>query len=222
MAHRHVHRVKVTDGSDESYKRHGADARAADEEPQAELETEAEASCELDPAQETINQETDPSTAPAEGPDDLQRALEAEKERADQEHDRYLRALADFSNYKRRQEEQQASRRDFAARELILKVLNVMDDFERARQSAEEAHSFDALSEGLSLTIRKLHSILEAEGVKPIEAVGQPFDPMFHEAVMRVEDSEHPENTVVGELQKGYTMKDEVIRPAMVTVAVES
>lgn len=146
--------------------------------------------------------------------------LEAERVRADQEHDRYLRALAEFSNYRRRQEEQAGRLRQAAARDLILKLLNVVDDFERALKAADESSSFEALHNGLELTERKLRDILASEGVEPIEAEGQQFDPLLHEAVMRVEDSEHEDNTVVAEMQKGYTMGGEVLRPSRVMVAM--
>lgn len=152
--------------------------------------------------------------------EELRAALEAEKQRADHEHDLHLRAVAEFRNFRKREEDRQASLRQFASRELILKLLVIVDDFERALASAADSEDFDALYQGLSLTVRKLEDMLEAEGVRPIEAIGQEFDPMVHEAVMRVEDSERPDNTVVGELQKGYTMGSEVIRPSRVSVAV--
>jgi|DewCreStandDraft_4_1066084.scaffolds.fasta_scaffold00654_54 molecular chaperone GrpE len=151
---------------------------------------------------------------------DLLAQLEAERARAEEEHQRYLRALADFANYKKRVAEQEARARQFATRELVLKILPIIDDFERALSSAEESQSFEALRDGLVMTLRKLMSVLESEGVQPIEAVGREFDPSMHEAVMRVEDSEHPENTIVHELQKGYTLASEVIRPSRVSVAV--
>lgn len=151
---------------------------------------------------------------------DLLAQLEAERARAEEEHQRYLRALADFANYKKRVAEQEARARQFATRELVLKILPIIDDFERALTSAEESQSFEALRDGLVMTLRKLMSVLESEGVQPIEAVGHEFDPSKHEAVMRVEDSEHPENTIVHELQKGYTLASEVIRPSRVSVAV--
>ncbi|BCW98738.1 MAG: nucleotide exchange factor GrpE [Armatimonadota bacterium] len=151
---------------------------------------------------------------------DLLAQLEAERARAEEEHQRYLRALADFANYKKRVAEQEARARQFATRELVLKILPIIDDFERALTSAEESQSFEALRDGLVMTLRKLMSVLESEGVQPIEAVGREFDPSMHEAVMRVEDSEHPENTIVHELQKGYTLASEVIRPSRVSVAV--
>jgi molecular chaperone GrpE len=168
------------------------------------------------PAQEDTLEEA----AGAAGSGDLLAQLEAERARAEEEHQRYLRALADFANYKKRVAEQESRLRQFATRELVLKILPIIDDFERALTSAEESQSFEALRDGLVMTLRKLMTVLESEGVQPIEAVGREFDPSMHEAVMRVEDSEHPENTIVHELQKGYTLASEVIRPSRVSVAV--
>lgn len=153
---------------------------------------------------------------------DLLEAVEAEKARAEEEHARYLRALADFANYKKRVNEREHQLRQFATRELILKLLPIIDDFERALAAASESQSFEALHDGLQMTLKKLLGALQAEGVEPIASEGQEFDPTLHEAVMRIEDSEHPENTVVHEIQKGYKLSSEVIRPARVAVAVST
>ena len=184
------HRVKITDGSDDSGQQ-----------------------------DETVQQDVAEEAA-AEAIEALQAALEEATARADHEHDLHLRAVAEFRNFRRREAERQDAQRQFASRELVLKLLAIVDDFERALESAGRSQDFDALYEGLGLTVRKLAEMLDAEGVRPIEAVGQQFDPAVHEAVMRVEDSEHPDNTVVAELQKGYTMGSEVIRPSRVSVAV--
>lgn len=184
------HRVKITDGSDDSGRQ-----------------------------EETVQPEAAEEVA-AEDIEALKAALEDATARADHEHDLHLRALAEFRNFRRRETERQDAVRQFASRELVLKLLAIVDDFERALESAAKSQDFDALHEGLDLTVRKLAEMLEGEGVRPIEAVGQQFDPAMHEAVMRVEDSEHPDNTVVDELQKGYTMDSEVIRPSRVSVAV--
>ena len=190
------HKVKITDGTEECT---GAQEQTAPvDEPQAE---------------EAAEQGLDELTV-------LRETLQAESRRADEEHERCLRALADFANYRRRQEEMRSSLKSLATRELILKLLAVVDDFERALASSDKTQSFDALHDGLQLTLKKIAGVLEAEGVQPIEAVGQEFNPELHEAVMRVEDGEHPDNTVVHELQKGYTQAGDVIRPARVTVAV--
>ena len=151
----------------------------------------------------------------------LRAELEAARTAVEEEHSNYLRAMADFTNFKRRRQEEFESHVQFANQELILKLLPIMDNFERALQAAQEKHSFDALAEGVSLTLRQLQESLEKEGVKPIEAVGREFDPMMHEAVMRVESDEHPDNTVVEEVEKGYTQNSRVIRPARVKVAMK-
>jgi molecular chaperone GrpE len=151
---------------------------------------------------------------------ELEAELDAARKAAEQEHDHYLRALADFSNFKRRRQEELESHIQFANQELILKLLPIIDNFERALQAAQEQHSFDSLAAGVELTLRQLKDMLQKEGVVPIDAVGQEFDPAIHEAVMSVESDEHPDNTVVEELQKGYMQKSRVIRPARVKVSV--
>ncbi len=150
----------------------------------------------------------------------LKSELEEERAKTAAESEQRLRALADFANYRRRHEEDKARLMQFATQEIILKILPVIDNFERALESAEQNHNFDSLVEGVRLTIKQLRDILEQEGVKQIESVGQEFDPTMHEAVMRVETEEYPENTVIEELQSGYTQGDRVIRPARVKVAV--
>lgn len=152
---------------------------------------------------------------------ELEAELDTARKVAEQEHDSYLRALADFSNFKRRRQEELESHIQFANQELILKLLPIIDNFERALQAAQEQHSFDSLASGVELTLRMLQDMLQKEGVEPIEAVGQEFDPTVHEAVMSVESDEHPDNTVVEELQKGYMQKSRVIRPARVKVSVK-
>jgi molecular chaperone GrpE len=151
--------------------------------------------------------------------DRMRLELDNERVLTAEEHDRYLRALADFSNFKRRHQEDYAQAMKFASRELILKILPIIDNFERAVSAAEQQHSFDSLAEGVKLTLRQFNDLLEREGIESIESVGQEFDPMFHEAVQRVETDEYPENTVVGEVQTGYKQGDQVIRPARVRVA---
>lgn len=147
--------------------------------------------------------------------------LEETRKQVSEEHDRYLRALADFSNYRRRHQDEYAQALQTGTREVILKMLPVLDNFERAVEASEQQHSYESLIEGVLLIQRQLNDLLEKEGVKPIEAVGQEFDPMLHDAIMRVETDEYPENTIVEELQKGYIQDDKVLRPAKVKVAVQ-
>lgn len=145
--------------------------------------------------------------------------LEEERKRTKEEHDQHLRALADFSNYRRRHQEEYKETVKFACQELILKILPAIDNFERALQAAEQSKNFDSLVDGVRLTLKQLKDVLEREGVQVIDAEGQEFDPMVHEAVMRMETDEYPENTVVEVFQPGYTHHGKVIRPSRVKVA---
>lgn len=146
--------------------------------------------------------------------------LDEERKHVAEEHDRHLRALADFSNYRRRHQDDYNQAAQFASQELILKILPAIDNFERALEATEQNHSYESLLEGVKLTLRQLHDIIEKEGVQPIKSVGEQFDPSMHEAVMRVETDDYPENTIVEELQPGYVQNDKIIRPARVKVAV--
>jgi molecular chaperone GrpE len=155
----------------------------------------------------------------AERIEQLERELE-EARRADEEHrNNWHRSAADFANYKRRTDEERATLSQFANAVLIGKLLSVLDDFDRALESvpAEQAH--DPWAEGVQLVERKLRNVLESEGVTPIEAVGQAFDPNLHEAVVHEDTADHPDNEVIGELQRGYRLHDRVIRPSLVRVA---
>lgn len=149
----------------------------------------------------------------------LRARIEELEKQVEQERGQYLRTLADFQNFRRRNEEQRGELHQFANRELILGLLPVLDNFERALASAEKSQSYEALVSGVTLILRQLQDFLKKNGVEAIEALGKEFDPNYHEAVMRVEDSEQPENTVVDELQRGYTMHSRVLRPSMVKVA---
>src|SRR5688500_10424595 len=151
----------------------------------------------------------------------LEERIRQLEKQLEEEHNLYLRTLADFQNFRRRQEEENRQIRQIANRELILSLLPVIDNFERALNAAEQSRSYEALIGGVALTLRQMQDFLKKNGVEAIDSVGQEFDPNFHEAVMRVEDSEHPENTVVEELQRGYSMNDRVLRPSMVTVATK-
>lgn len=152
----------------------------------------------------------------------MQKQLRELSDQFEAARDQYLRTLADFQNFRRRTEEQKAELVRFANRELVAQLLPILDNFERAMQSAAQSQNYEALMSGVSLTYRQLQEFLQKNGVQPIEALGAEFDPNVHEAVMRVEDGEHPENTVVEELQRGYTMHGRVVRPSMVKVARSS
>jgi molecular chaperone GrpE len=130
----------------------------------------------------------------------------------------WQRSAADFANYKRRTEEERTTVAQFASSILIGKLLSVLDDFDRALDNVP-ADAHDPWVEGVRLVERKLRSVLEGEGVTPIEAIGHPFDPNVHVAVVHVETADAPDNQVIGELQRGYRLHDRVLRPALVKVA---
>ena len=142
----------------------------------------------------------------------LQRQLDEVREQSEQNLHNWQRSAADFANFKRRSEEEANALGEFARAMLITKLLGVLDDFDRALESVpNEAH--EGWVEGIRLVERKLRGVLESEGVTQIEALGQPFDPNLHEAVVHEETSDHPDNTVIAELQRGYRLRDRVIRP---------
>lgn len=155
------------------------------------------------------------SAADAAAPDD--RAAQLQQE-VDEYKNNWLRATADFKNYKRRAEGERDDLIRNANAGLILKLLPIMDDFERAISHIPAEIENNPWLEGVKLVQRKLQTVLEGQGVQAIEAVGTEFDPNFHEAVLYEEtDSDHP-NMVVEELQRGYKLGDRVLRPTMVKV----
>ena len=149
----------------------------------------------------------------------LKDRLEAAEKQAEEEHDRFLRTLAEFDNFRKRSREEFQQVCSFAIEDLIIRLLPVLDNFERAIKTAEEIKDYDALHGGVILILRQLRDILTKEGVTPIEAQGKSFDPNLHEAVMRVDTDEYPDGTIIEEFQTGYTLGDKVIRPSMVKVA---
>jgi len=149
---------------------------------------------------------------------DLEQQLETATGKADEHLYNWQRTAADFANYKRRTDEERASATRFSAALLIGKLLAVLDDLDRALANVP-ADADDAWIEGVRLVERKLRGVLESEGVTPIEAVGKPFDPNLHEAVAHEETTDHPDNEVIGEVQRGYLLHDRVLRPSLVRVA---
>lgn len=133
--------------------------------------------------------------------------------------DRVKRQLAEFENFRNRTEKEKSKMYDFGARDVIEKILPVVDNFERGLASIPESEKGGAVANGMEMIYKQMMTSFEGLGVKPIEAVGKPFDPNFHNAVMHVEDEEVEESMVVEEFQKGYLYKDTVIRHSMVKVA---
>ena len=157
--------------------------------------------------------------APTSELSDLRDRVASLEEEAAQMRAAWQRSAADFANYRRRTEQEREQTLGLANEMLLLKLLNVVDDFDRAL--AQMPRELEGLGwiEGIWLVERKLRALLESEGVTPIEAAGKPFDPREHEAVVHEETTAAPDSTVLGELQKGYRIRDRVLRPALVSVA---
>jgi molecular chaperone GrpE len=140
-----------------------------------------------------------------------------ERERDDYK-DRWLRKSAEFDNYRRRIERERREQADQAVVDLFEDLLSVVDDFDRAL-TVDAGESGGAYRKGVELIHGKLHDLLRRHGVKPIDALGADFDPNVHQAVVHEDSPAHREGEVIGELRKGYTINDRLLRPAMVKVA---
>lgn len=151
----------------------------------------------------------------------LREDLSSAKKEAAETYDRLLRLSAEFENYKKRIQRQMEESKKYANEELIKDLLSVVDNLERALSAAGEkkADTDASMAEGIEMTLNEILKILKKHNVTPVEAMGKPFDPAYHEALMQEETDEYPENTVVGEMQKGYLLHDRLIRPAMVSVS---
>ena len=133
--------------------------------------------------------------------------------------DKLTRQMAEFDNFRKRTEKEKSQMYEVGAKDIIEKILPVVDNFERGLDAVKEEEKEDSFVQGMEKVYKHLVTTLEGIEVKPIEAVGQPFDPNFHNAVMHVEDENFGENIVAEEFQKGYTYRDSVVRHSMVKVA---
>lgn len=140
-------------------------------------------------------------------------------ERIEELTDRLTRQMAEFDNFRKRTDKEKKQMYEIGAKDIIDKILPVVDNFERGLAAVPEEEKSHPFMEGMDKIYKQLMTTLGEAGVKPIEAVGQEFNPDFHNAVMHVEDEEVGENIVVEEFQKGYTYRDSVVRHSMVKVA---
>jgi len=146
--------------------------------------------------------------------------LKEQEKKAQEYWERLLRLQADFENTYKRLEKEKQEFIKFANEGLILELLNILDDLERTLELAEtKSQDLSTFLKGIEMILAHLYDLLKNYGVKPIEAEGKIFDPMYHEALMQVENKDVPEHTIVEELQKGYLLNNKVIRTAKVKVS---
>jgi molecular chaperone GrpE len=157
-------------------------------------------------------------SAVAAGETDQLTALQQER---DALQDRLLRTAAEFDNYRKRIDRERRDLSEFAAADVLLELLPILDNFERALQAPAPSDA-DAFRKGIELIHRQVLDLLRKRGVRPIEAIGSDFDPNFHQAVIHEASDRHREGEVMQELQRGYMLGDRLLRPAMVKVAKSS
>jgi molecular chaperone GrpE len=170
-----------------------------------------------DPHEAQLGEE--PAKGSETGSPDALEAKVAELEAALAEaNDRRLRLAADFDNYKKRSRQEHLETIQHASADLIARLLPGLDDLHKALDHKPDGID-EAWARGLELSVRKVEEALHAHGLETIEAMGKPFDPSVHEAIGHEESSEHPEDTVVEELRRGYRLRDRVVRPSLVKVS---
>ena len=202
--------IPVTDGSEEE----AADTAQTAEEDASEEVTEAEEAEQPDQEAEAQKEPENKTKTSFFG------KKKKEKDKFEQQieelTDRLKRSMAEFDNYRKRTEKEKSSMYIIGAKDIVEKMLPIVDNFERGLAQAPED---DPFAEGMKMIYKQMMTAFDEMGVKPIEAVGKDFDPNLHNAVMHVEDESVGENIVVEEFQKGYTYKDFVVRHSMVKVA---
>jgi len=149
----------------------------------------------------------------------LAEELARTKEEAAENYDKYLRTSAELENYKKRAVKERADAINYGNEKILKDILPIIDSMERALDHSSNSEDFDAFVEGLTLIYEQLFSVLQRHGVERIDAVGQEFDPNFHEAMLQVESEDYGDNTVVEEFEKGYVLNGRLLRPAKAAVS---
>lgn len=203
-----------------------AKAEAAKMEDEAAADEQDEAAETKGSVEEEASKETEESQDTKDTESKEKKKFFAKKEKKDKKDekieeltDRLTRQMAEFDNFRKRTEREKSQMYEIGAKDIIEKILPVVDNFERGLAAVPEESKEDPFVEGMEKIYKQIMTTLEGVGVKPIEAVGQEFNPDFHNAVMHVEDEEAGENIITEEFQKGYMYHDSVVRHSMVKVA---
>ena len=210
-----------------------AESKAAENTQEQEAQTEEETKeaaegNEAEDSEEKDSEEKDSEEKDSEEKDSKDKGLFGKKKKKDKKdeqiedlNDRLRRQMAEFDNFRKRSEKEKSQMFDMGARSIIEKVLPVVDNFERGLAAVPEDQKDDAFVTGMDKVYKQLMTEFDSIGVKPIEALGQEFNPDLHNAVMQVESDEYEPGVVAQELQKGYMYKDTVVRHSMVAVVSE-
>ena len=150
--------------------------------------------------------------------DELQKRLDEKKKEYEELYDRFLRATADFENFKKRAEREKLDRIKFANEDLVRELLPVVDNLERALASSESSKNTESIRKGIEIILEQVLKTLKKFGLASYASLGEKFDPTRHEAVEQVESTEHEASTIINEFQKGYFLNGRLLRPALVTV----
>lgn len=203
-----------------------AKAEAAKMEDEAAADEQDEAAETKGSVEEEASKETEESQDTKDTESKEKKKFFAKKEKKDKKDekieeltDRLTRQMAEFDNFRKRTEREKSHMYEIGAKDIIEKILPVVDNFERGLDSIPEEEKGSPFAEGMEKIYKQLMTTLDSLGVKPIKAVGQEFNPDFHNAVMHVEDEEFGENVVAEEFQKGYMYRESVVRHSMVKVA---
>lgn len=203
-----------------------ADEKAAEEtgdERDNEVESEADAATKEDAESDEIADEAEAKNSDESKSEKKIFGKKNKKDKKDEKieelTDRLTRQMAEFDNFRKRTEKEKSQMYEIGAKDIIDKILPVVDNFERGLDGVKEEEKNDPFIQGMEMVYKQLMTTLEGVGVKPIEAVGKEFNPDFHNAVMHVEDENFGENEIVEEFQKGYLYHESVVRHSMVKVA---
>lgn len=180
--------------------------------------TEIESSKNETPENSEIDQEIDVEEISV---DELIKELEESRKHTDEYLDTLQRLQAEFDNYIKRVDKEKTDLIAYANSDLISELIDVMENLQRGIESAKDSNDIESVIKGMEMVCTQLKGILESKGLRPIEATGQKFDPYYHEAMMKTPSDEYPNNTVIEEFQKGYKIKERVVRYSKVRVSVD-
>jgi len=188
---------------------------SSEQEIKAEVNPEAEV---IVDATKPVEEATEQATTTEEQAD-IDSQINKLQEDYDKLNNQYIRLAADFDNFRKRQAQERESLLKYGAEDTLKKLIEVLDNFDRGEKAIADVEDCEKVKESFTLVHKQLTDALAKVGLEVIECVGQEFDPNFHEAVMQTPTNEHPEHSIIAELQKGYKLGDRVLRPALVNVA---